>query len=152
MYTDTFGDYGGDIRALTFCYSPRGGAASETLFTVEIRKNGNGNGGVQESHDVIVNTSSDSTERTNCISGLLDTLYCCIEQMLPEVIGVNHNHWFALRVPIGPASLLLRHQTAVANGHQIDISTGLQTGGLLYKPMFFFSIDLQDSKLQNTLM
>ena len=146
MYTDTFGDYRGDIRSLTFCYSPRGDAASETLFTVEIRINDNGNGGVQ-SHDVIVNPSSDLNERTNCISGLLDTPYCCIEQTLPGAISVNHNRWFALRVPSGPASLLLRHLTAVANGHQIGLNTGLQIDELLYKPMFFFSIDSQDSKL-----
>ena len=143
MYTDTFGDYGGDIRALTFCYSPRGSAISETLFTVEI---GNGNGEIEVSHDVIVNPYNDIFERTNCVSGLLDTPYCCIEQTLPEVIDVKHNYWFALRVPHGPASLLLHHETALANGHQIDITTGLPIAAPLYKPLLFYSIDSSDGK------
>ena len=143
MYTDTFGDYGGDIRALTFCYSPRGSAVSETLFTVEI---GNGNGEIEVSHDVIVDPFSDISERNNCVSGLLDAPYCCIEQTLPEVIGVKHNYWFALRVPHGPASLLLRHETALANGHQINIITGLPIAAPLYQPLLFYSIDSSDGK------
>ena len=143
VYTDTFDDYHGDIRALTFCYSPRGSAASETLFTVEIRKPGSG---VEESHDVIVNPAADSdfNQRTNCISGLLDWPYCCIEQTLAESISVNHNRWYALSVS-GPASLLLRHLTAHANGEQTDLN-GSPIAGTLYKPLFFFSIDSSDGK------
>ena len=141
VYNDTF-DYSGDIRALTFCYTPGGSAASETLFTVEIRKPGNGNGGVEESHDVIVNPVSDLSERTNCISGLLDWPHCCIEQTLAESIRVNPSRWYALRVS-GPASLLLRHLTAHANGEQTDLN-GSPIPGTLYKSLFFFSIDSSD--------
>ena len=64
VYTDTFGDCSGCVRAVNFCYSPRGGAATETLFTVEIRKN---NDKVETSRDVIVNPDSDYNNRTNCL-------------------------------------------------------------------------------------
>ena len=37
VYNDTFGDCSGCVRAVNFCYSPREDAATETLFTVEIR-------------------------------------------------------------------------------------------------------------------
>ena len=140
-YTDTFGDYRGTIRAITFCYSPNGNAEEETLFTVQIRKPGNGNGGVRTSRDVIVNPQSDLNERTNCINDLLGTPYCCIEQELAEPISVNHNRWFGLRVPGGPASLLLRHQTEVTNGEQTDINSGSVIDAPQYKPLFYFSID-----------
>ena len=43
VYTDTFGDCSGCVRAVNFCYSPRRDAATlfaapETIFTVEIRR------------------------------------------------------------------------------------------------------------------
>ena len=64
VYNDTFGDCSGCVRAVNFCYSPRGDGATETLFTVEIRKNKDK---VETSRNVIVNPDSDYNNRTNCL-------------------------------------------------------------------------------------
>ena len=127
----------GCVRAVNFCYSPRGDAATETLFTVEIRKN---NDEVETSRDVIVNPDSDRNNRTNCLNDGLD---CCLEQILAEPFSVVHNrHYiYALRIPLGPKSLLLQNISELANGHQIDINNGATINSPLHKPLFFFSIN-----------
>ena len=135
VYTDTFGDCSGCVRAVNFCYSPRGDAATETLFTVEIRKN---NDEVETSRDVIVYPDSDRNNRTNCLNDGLD---CCLEQILAEPFSVVHNRHYALRIPLGLKSLLLQNISELANGHQIDINNGATINSPLHKPLFFFSIN-----------
>ena len=144
VYTDTFGDCSGCVRAVNFCYLPRGGAATETLFTVEIRKNNNE---VETSRDVIVNPDSDRNNRTNCLNDGLD---CCLEQILAEPFSVVHNRHYALRVTFGPHSLLLQNMSELANGHQININDGSTIDSPLHKPLFFFSIN--SSMCHNNLM
>ena len=149
VYNDTFGDCSGCVRAVNFCYSPRGDAATlfaatETLFTVEIRKN---NDEVETSRDVIVNPDSDRNNRTNCLNDGLD---CCLEQILAEPFSVVHNRHYALRIPLGPKSLLLQNISELANGHQININNSATINSALHKPLFFFSIN--SSMCHNNLM
>ena len=145
VYNDTFGDCGGCVRALTYCYQP-GNAVSETLFTVEIRSNGM----VRTSYEVGVNPNNDRIDRSNCISisDLLTHPRCCINETLAEPFSVNYNRHYALKVPSGSISLLLRHQTQLASGTQYRTDTGEElTNSPLYKPLFFFTIDSTISML-----
>ena len=123
VYTDTFGECTGrdgmlNLDSFNFCYSPRGHAATETLFTVEIRKM---NEMVETSFGVSVNPDYDSS---NC-SNALDHSNCCIELMLVEPLSVGPNRHYALRVPSGPNSLPLRHRNETTNGFQSHINTGV---------------------------
>ena len=143
VYSDTFGNCSGCVQALTYCYLPRS-VASETLLTVEIRHS---NGMVQTSYEVGVNPTYDQNDRSNCISDLLSYPYCCIHETLAEPFSVNYNCHYALKVPSGPTSLLLRHQTQLASGTQYTIDTEAIINTPLYKPLFFFTIDSTISTL-----
>ena len=136
-YTDEFGDCSGCVRSLNLCYRPSS-IDNETLFTVGIR-NGGGDVVVTLSRDVIVRSR---TALGNCESYSPDLSDCCVEQVLAEPFIVNQNIRYSLRVPFGPQSLLLRHQSEVTNGRRLDLgSDQYLSGTMIPKSLFFFRID-----------
>ena len=115
-------------------------------MTIEIRSPGGG--GLQDSHVVTVDSTSD---RTNCAERYsLGQADCCVEQMLmePFLVG-NHNFHYRLRFG-NVASLLLSHQTETVAGRQEDLNGGV-IQNIVYKPLFYFTIDPDDGRSLNQL-
>ena len=141
IYTDQFGSCHGCVRSLRFCYRPQ----TDELMTIEIRTPA---GGLKDSHIVTVDSANDMT---NCAERYsLDPAYCCVEQMLTEpfVVGSQTFHY---RLRIGNvASLLLSHLNETVAGRQEGLNGGV-IQNIVYKPLFYFTIDLDDGRSLNQL-
>ena len=143
VYTDELDmEYRGCVRAVTLCYSPRG-TEPEEIF-IQIRHNAN----VEQTHYITLPPADDMNdtceERYN-----LDNAYCCVEYVFPAPFFVNQNRHYALGLPNGLQSLPLRHLTEIVNGSQINLNDNSSVSGDLYKPLFYFTIDTSQSKLND---
>ena len=141
IYTDWFDSCHGCVRSLRFCYRPFG----DELMTIEI---GNSGSVLIDSHVVTVDSTNDIT---NCAERYsLDTVYCCVEQMLTEPFVVGSQNWhYRLRYG-NVASLLLRHQTETVAGRQEGLNGGV-IQNTVYKSLFYFTIDPDDGRSLNQL-
>ena len=141
IYTDQFDSCHGCVRSLRFCYRPN--SVSDELMTIEI---GNAGGGLIDSHIVTVDSTNDIT---NCAERYsLNSVFCCVEQILTESFVVGNNWHYRLRFG-NVASLLLRHQTETVAGEQEDVHG--TTTVPVYKPLFYFTIDLDNGRSLNQL-
>ena len=131
VYTDEFGNCSGCVRAVTLCYRPRQNATATEELLIEIRHKNNN---VQQTHMVTLHPVRD---RKNCEERYsLHHTDCCFEHVFSDPFSVNHNRHYALNLPTGLMSLPLRHSSEMVN-----------EDGMLYKPLFYFTIDTSLSKL-----
>ena len=135
VYTDEFGqDYDGCVRAVTLCYRPGASAPDTEELLIEIRHSNN-----IVRHTLTLHPARD---RENCEERYtLHHTDCCFEHVFSPPFSVNHNRHYALNLPSGLVSLPLRHPSEMVNGH---LNTD---GSMLYKPLFYFTIDTSLSKL-----
>ena len=144
VYTDELDmEYRGCVRAVTLCYSPRG-TETEEIFSIQIRHNDT----VEQTHYVTLYPADDMND--NCEERYnLNNAYCCVEYVFTAPFFVNQNRHYALGLPDGLQSLPLRHLTETVNGSQINLNNNSTIDDVMYKPLFYFTIDTSQSKLND---
>ena len=113
-------------------------AATEELI-IEIRRS---NSIIEQNHTVTLHPVRD---RDSCEERYtLHHTDCCFEHVFSDPFSVNYNRHYALNLPSGLVSLPFRHSSELISGH---LNTADFDGSMLYKPLFYFTIDTSLSKL-----